>query len=297
MSENPKNENTQQKNASNSNGPMILMGIALVGILGIGGFGMYKMTDSVASIQSEVSSLRSEVNQVAANQPSPKEFQKSVAETLEALASKKQQEMVDAKYAKYDAAVDPVPEDKSIYGNVNARFTLVEFSDLECPYCKKFHDTAKAIVDSSGGNINWQWKHLPLGFHNPAAREEALAAECVREQQGNRGFWVFLDDVFANSRGNGQGVPDLDGLIAGVGADVQKAQQCMDEGRYDDKIDADLQMAVSHGINGTPATFVVDNKTGRSHMLSGAQPAPAIMAVIKRLIAEEKESQEESEQS
>ena len=63
------------------------------------------------------------------------------------------------------------------------------------------------------------------------------------------------------------------------------------------EIDADLQMAVSHGINGTPATFVVDNKTGRSHMLSGAQPAPAIMAVIKRLIAEEKESQEESEQS
>ena len=187
-----------------------------------------------------------------------------------------------------------MPGGKSIYGNVNARFTLVEFSDLECPFCKRFHETPKQLVDNSKGNVNWQWKHLPLGFHNPAAKRQAMAAECVREQKGNKAFWVFIDDVFQHSRGNGQGVPNLAALVEGVGADVDQVQECMSEGRYSDKIDQEAQQAANNGINGTPATFVVDNTTGKTQLLTGAQPPQAIMAAIRKMMAEQEEAQAEA---
>lgn len=280
---------TNQQIAITPKGLAITIALAIAVIVAILFVGVRFINATSDQINTSIASLKKEVAAIASAKQDPVAFEAAVARSLESLAARKQQEMVEAKYAKYQAAAETVPGDKSIYGNVNARFTLVEFSDLECPYCKRFHNTPKEIVDASQGNINWEWKHLPLSFHNPAARKEALAAECVREQQGNRGFWVFLDDVFANSRGNGQGVPDLDGLIAGVGADVQKAQQCMDEGRYDDKIDADLQMAASNGINGTPATFVVDNTTGRHQLLTGAQPAAAFMAAIRKMMAETNE--------
>ncbi len=273
-----------------TNTATIMLGAALVGVLGIAGFGMYSMTSSVAGLKNEVTELRTEVNANAQEQLSPKEFQKAVADSLEQLAQKKKQEQLEAKYAQYDQAAEKVPGDKSIYGNVNARFTLVEFSDTECPFCKRFHDTPKQLVDNSKGNVNWQWKHLPLGFHNPAAKRQAMAAECVREQKGNKAFWVFIDDVFQHSRGNGQGVPNLAALVEGVGADVDQVQECMSEGRYSDKIDQEAQQAANNGINGTPATFVVDNTTGKTQLLTGAQPPQAIMAAIRKMMAEQEEA-------
>jgi|TARA_Y100000310_G_scaffold345477_2_gene465407 protein-disulfide isomerase len=277
-----------------TNTATIMLGAALVGVLGIAGFGMYSMTSSVAGLKNEVTELRTEVNANAQEQLSPKEFQKAVADSLEQLAQKKKQEQLEAKYAQYEQAAEKVPGDKSIYGNVNARFTLVEFSDLECPFCKRFHETPKQIVDNSKGNVNWQWKHLPLGFHNPAAKRQAMAAECVREQKGNKAFWVFIDDVFQHSRGNGQGVPNLAALVEGVGADVDQVQECMSEGRYSDKIDQEAQQAANNGINGTPATFVVDNTTGKTQLLTGAQPPQAIMAAIRKMMAEQEEAQAEA---
>lgn len=272
-----------------TNTATILLGAALVGVLGIAGLGMYSMTSSVAGLKNEVTELRAEVNANAQDQLSPKEFQKAVADSLEQLAQKKRQEQLESKYAQYDQAAEKVPEGKSIYGNVNARFTLVEFSDLECPFCKRFHETPKQIVENSKGNVNWQWKHLPLGFHNPAAKRQALAAECVREQKGNKAFWVFIDDVFQQSRGNGQGVPNLAALVEGVGANVDQVKECMSEGRYSDKIDQEAQQAANNGINGTPATFVVDNTTGKTQLLTGAQPPQAIMAAIRKMMAEQEE--------
>ncbi|MFC6674049.1 DsbA family protein [Marinobacterium aestuariivivens] len=277
----------KRQKKTKANGPMILMGAALIGVLGIASAGMFYTTKAVSALQAEVTELRVEVSEAAQNQTAPEDFQYAVARSLETLAQKKLKEQIDAKYEEYAAAAEPVPGGKSIYGNVNARFTLVEFSDLECPFCKRFHDTPKQIVDASKGNVNWQWKHLPLSFHNPAANQQALAAECVREQQGNQGFWVFLAEVFKHTRGNGQGVPALVEIIEGVGADVSEVRECMAEGRYNDKIEADTQQAVSHGINGTPATFVIDNTTGKTQLLTGAQPAQAIMAAIRKMMAEQ----------
>ncbi|ALZ82595.1 protein-disulfide isomerase (plasmid) [Aeromonas hydrophila] len=214
------------------------------------------------------------------------EFDTSVAASINKLVEQQQKDNISQKYAKFDAAAEQVGDGKHIYGDLNARFTLVEFSDIECPYCKRFHDTPKQLVDASKGNVNWQWKHMPLDFHNPAALKEAVAAECISEQKGNRGFWVFINDMFEQTQGNGAGVKDLAEVVTGVGADLRVFRECLATGQMDEKVQENIQQAKSLGINGTPATFVVDNKTGKSQLLGGAQPPEAIMAVMRKMMIE-----------
>ncbi|MFM5362265.1 DsbA family protein [Aeromonas veronii] len=214
------------------------------------------------------------------------EFDTSVAASINKLVEQQQKDNISQKYAKFDAAAEQVGDGKHIYGDLNARFTLVEFSDIECPYCKRFHDTPKQLVDASKGNVNWQWKHMPLDFHNPAALKEAVAAECISEQKGNRGFWVFINDMFEQTQGNGAGVKDLAEVVTGVGADLRVFRECLATGKMDEKVQENIQQAKSLGINGTPATFVVDNKTGKSQLLGGAQPPEAIMAVMRKMMIE-----------
>jgi protein-disulfide isomerase len=261
----------------------------LLGLVGTG-FGIYQFVKE-KDLAQEIANVKSTVNQVKDAEgvtfKSKAEFEAAVAESINKFVAQKQQADIDQKYAaQFEAAPEKVEEGKHIYGDLGARFTLVEFSDMECPFCKRFHDTPKQIVDASKGNVNWQWKHMPLDFHNPAAHKEALAAECIAEQKGNRGFWVFVNDIFHHTQGNGGGVADLASVVTGVGADLDAFRECLGSGKYEDKVEADIQKAKSYGVNGTPATFVVDNHTGKSKLLGGAQPAQAIMAVMRKMMIE-----------
>ena len=225
------------------------------------------------------------------------EFNAAVAKAFNKFVDDKKKALTQEKLQKYTAAPSTVANGKHIYGSTDARFTLVEFSDMECPFCKRFHDTPKQIVDASKGNVNWQWMHLPLGFHNPAAKDEAIASECVAEELGNRAFWAFLGDVFSLSRGNGQGVANLSEVATDLGADKAKFLECISSGRFEDKVNEHVQKAQSQGIGGTPATVVVDNQTGKFQLVSGAQPAQALMAAIGKLKAEAEETAEDQNSS
>ncbi|AJB55161.1 DsbA family protein [Enterobacter roggenkampii] len=267
------------------------LGVIAAIILGLAGtgFGIYQFVKEKELAQ-EIANVKSTVNQVKGTEgvtfKSKAEFEAAVAESINKFVAQKQQADIDQKYAKFEAAPEKVDDGKHIYGAPSARFTLVEFSDMECPFCKQFHDTPKQIVDASKGNVNWQWKHMPLDFHNPTAHREALAAECIAEQKGNRGFWVFVNDIFHHSQGNGAGVADLASVVTGVGADLDEFRDCLGSGKHEDKVEADIQKAKSYGVNGTPATFVVDNQTGKSQLLGGAQPAQAIMAMMRKMMIE-----------
>lgn len=220
------------------------------------------------------------------------EFNSAVAKAFNKIVEDKQKAMAQTKLQKYTAAPEFVPDGKHIYGSIDARYTLVEFSDLECPYCKRFHNTPKQFVDASKGNVNWQWMHYPLDFHNPAAADQAIASECISEQLGNRAFWAFLNDVFVQSRGNGQGVPNLTDVATEIGADSGKFMECISSGKYQQKIQEHMQKAASQGIKATPATFVVDNQTGKMQLVPGAQPVQALMAAVSKLKAEAEEEAE-----
>lgn len=235
------------------------------------------LTRAITKIAQQVEDLKAENSK----QPSEEDFNKAVARAIDAYGQQRQKELREAKLQEYANAPDNLIKGKRIYGNPQARFTLVEFSDLECPYCKRFHSTPKELVDSSNGLINWEWRHLPLEFHNPAAKVQAHAAECVGEFAGNKAFWVYINDIFTHSSGNGQGASNLLSLATDLGVDAEDFKECMQSARYEQKIEEDIAMAISLGINGTPATILTDNHTGSTQLLGGAQPKKAFINAIK----------------
>lgn len=92
--------------------------------------------------------------------------------------------------------IRPVSPDDHILGNADAKIIVVEYSDLECPFCKVFHNTMHQVVEKSNGDVAWVYRHYPISGLHPKAFLEALATECAWEQKGNDGFWKYTDQLF-----------------------------------------------------------------------------------------------------
>ncbi|MDI3944286.1 thioredoxin domain-containing protein [Pseudomonas aeruginosa] len=112
--------------------------------------------------------------------------------------------------------VKELPANHSLYGDAKARWTINEYADLECPFCKVYTPRLKRWVDSHP-DVNLVWRHLPLQMHGEAARHQARLVECAGIQGGAKAFWSAIDAIFAQSAGNGGGLaggtldfPELD---------------------------------------------------------------------------------------
>lgn len=91
----------------------------------------------------------------------------------------------------------PLTASDHVLGDVNAPVTVIEYSDLECPFCIRFHDTQETIMKEYAGKIKWVHRHFPLNFH-ASAKPYAYAAECANEVGGNDAFWKMVDYIFKN---------------------------------------------------------------------------------------------------
>src|SRR3989344_1332658 len=89
----------------------------------------------------------------------------------------------------------PVSDSDHILGDKNAPVKIVEFSDTECPFCKRFHVTMQQVVKDSNGQTAWVYRHFPLDQLHSKARKEAEATECVAELGGNEKFWAYLNRI------------------------------------------------------------------------------------------------------
>lgn len=176
--------------------------------------------------------------------------------------------------------IKPVTDKDHIRGNKDAKVSLVEYSDLECPFCKSFHPTMQEIMKTYGDDVKWVYRHYPLSFH-ANAQKEAEAAECVAEQKGNDAFWSFIDKIFERTTSNGTGLAldKLGPLAAEVGANQGDFQKCLDGGKYAQHVTDEMADGTTGGVSGTPSTFIVDS-TGEAKLVVGAQPASAFKTVI-----------------
>ena len=172
-----------------------------------------------------------------------------------------------------------------IYGDPNAPISLIEYSDSECPFCKRFHQTAKQIVDAYQGKVNWVYRHFPLSMHNPVAQKQAEAAECANELGGNDGFWKYNDTIYARTRSNGNGFPitALVPLATELGFDTERFRQCLESGRQANRVKEDINEGIQIGVTGTPATFLLNNKTGDVRVKTG-QKLEAFKADIEKML-------------
>lgn len=208
---------------------------------------------------------------------------KNYVERQRAEAAQRQQREGNARAA----AVRPVTIGRDhVFGDINAEVSLIEYSDFECPYCKRFHGTAKQLVESFKGRINWVYRHFPLEFHNPAAQRQAEAAECVAELGGNDSFWTYADLIYAATPSNGKGVPaeKLPEMAASVGVDRAKFAECLRSGRMTARVKEDFTEGQAIGIQGTPGNILRNNRTGATTVRQGALPFERMKAAIDPLL-------------
>jgi predicted DsbA family dithiol-disulfide isomerase len=92
--------------------------------------------------------------------------------------------------------LDPVTSDDHIFGNKDAEVTIVEYTDMECPFCARVHPTMKKLVEDYDGKVNWVVRHYPLDAIHENARLKAEAAECAWEQGGDEAFFKYTDELF-----------------------------------------------------------------------------------------------------
>ena len=180
-------------------------------------------------------------------------------------------------------AVDPQRD--HIFGNPEAPITLVEYSDFECPYCKRFHPMVVQLMENNPDKIRWVYRHFPLGFHNPGAQKQAEASECVAELDGNDAFWAYSDFIYQRTKAGGNGFPleNLRPLAEEIGVDGNAFDECLMSGRMTARVQEDLENGAQSGVKGTPASFLL-NRDGEVRFVSGALPVENLQAVVDELL-------------
>lgn len=182
----------------------------------------------------------------------------------------------------------PITSADHIRGNPDAPVKIVEYSDTECPFCKRFHPTMQQVMDEYGdsGKVAWVYRHFPLDQLHKKARKEAEATECAAELGGNDGFWKYLDRLMEITPANdGLDPAELPNIAAYVGLDVQQFNTCLANGTYAQKVEAHVQNAIATGGNGTPWSIVV-GPNGTKYPLSGAQPYQSVKQLIELALTE-----------
>ena len=179
-------------------------------------------------------------------------------------------------------AMKAISSSDHIRGNPDAPVKIVEYSDTECPFCKRFHGTMKEVMDEYGkdGKVAWVYRHFPLDQLHSKARKEAVALECANEQGGNDEFWSYADRLYEiTPANNGLDPAELPKIAQYVGLDVAKFNTCLASTKYDQHIEDEVQNATATGGNGTPWSIVV-GKNDKKYPLSGAQPLTAVKQLI-----------------
>ncbi|MEK7531187.1 MAG: thioredoxin domain-containing protein [Patescibacteria group bacterium] len=179
--------------------------------------------------------------------------------------------------------VPPVTAEDHRLGSPDAPITIIEYSDLDCPFCKQFHATMKEIMNEYGaaGKVAWVYRNFPLAQLHPNAPKLAEASECVAEQLGNEGYWKFLDVLFThaplNEKTDMTKIADYAGE-AGV-SDIAAFQSCFDSGRMSEKVQKEFNDAVASGGQGTPHNILI-TKSGKAIPIAGAQPYATVKSII-----------------
>ncbi len=211
------------------------------------------------------------------------QYQGSVVDTNQQ-APAGNQNIADAGQPEAQAiTVVPVTEKDWVRGNRNAAVSIIEYSDTECPFCKRLHPTLQKLEKDYAGKVNWVYRHAPLVQLHSKAPKEAEATECAGEQKGNDGFWKYLDALFEKTpANNGLDPAELPKIARSVGLDVERFDTCLASGKYAEKVAEQLRQAEAAGLQGTPYSIIVagDQKIP----LVGAVPEASFKAAIDPLL-------------
>ena len=267
------NKITKKKNSSWQFIIIVVQAILIVGIL-IGTTFNYSKTNSIEEKINKIDSFFEQNAQGYGTQES---------------TNNQREESQDTQRGQNTGLKVEVSEDDDPYlGNEDAKVTVIEFSDYQCPLCRKYWTESypqlkEEYIDT--GKINYVFRDFPLNFH-PGAPLAAVAANCVREQKGNEGYFEFHDLIFEeqNKLGTGTiqfGEKEVLLWVEKVNdLNQEEFTTCYNDPVQLEEVEADFEAGQEAGVSGTP-TFFINGK-----QLTGAQPYSVIKAEIEQALSE-----------
>lgn len=179
-------------------------------------------------------------------------------------------------------------DDDPMKGNPNAPITIIEFSDYECPFCKKFYTDTLPLIEENyinTGKVNFVYRDFPIQSIHPNAVSTAMAAECADDQEM---FWPYHDMIFENKstweKQRGQSlVSELVQYADVLGLDTKEFTICLESNKHLDEVRNDLQDGQSYGITGTPGFFIGNDNSGYIKV-SGAKPYQAFAEILGEML-------------
>lgn len=180
-----------------------------------------------------------------------------------------------------DVKVPAVTSSDHIRGNAKAKVMVVEYSDLECPFCKQFHASVKtALAKFKSDEVAWVYRHYPLDAIHPNARKMAEATECAAELGGNDAFWKFTDAIFEQTPAGGKfSMTELPNIAQSLGLSRSAFESCLSSGKYAKKVEEQYQGGITAGVRGTPHSILITAKGNSS--VGGAVPAETLENAIR----------------
>lgn len=175
-----------------------------------------------------------------------------------------------------------------VAGNKDSKVVFVEYSDLECPYCKELQiKTMKNIQTKYSDTVAFNYRHFPLAFHTLAPKESE-GSLCVREQN-QENYKKFLDRIYEITRGNNTLNPEDLGVTAKLlGTDMTKWNACMKNSTYANYVQKDIQDGLDAGVDSTPNMFVLIRQSDGTYKIvtkiAGARDEKYISKVIDQAI-------------
>ncbi len=167
-------------------------------------------------------------------------------------------------------------------GDLNAKVTVIEFSDFQCPYCQQhFLEAEPALQEQfvDSGQVLWVFKHFPLSIH-PQAPAAAAAAECASDQGK---FWEMHDALFADQQkwSISDPTPVFEELAAGIGLDAEAFSACMTADDAAARVTSDMNDGAPF-VQGTPTFIVLAN--GQGQIIPGALPLETFQQVLQQVL-------------
>ncbi|MFT3767611.1 MAG: thioredoxin domain-containing protein [Minicystis sp.] len=145
------------------------------------------------------------------------------------------------------------------FGPADAKLTIVEYSDFECPFCGRAATAVDKLKEKYGSKVRFVFRQFPLQMHSHAE----LAAEAALAAQAQGKFWAFHDLLFQNQRDLERA--SLEKFAQKAGLDMAKFKKALDEHTYADAVKADMKLGMEAKVSGTPSMFIgterVENAT------------------------------------
>jgi protein-disulfide isomerase len=180
--------------------------------------------------------------------------------------------------------ITPVSPKDHIRGNPNAPIKIVEYVDLECPYCKRFHFVMQQIISTYADKVAWVFRHNPIPQLHSKAFLEAVSSECAFEQGGDDIFWKYVDEIFKITPSNNNlDLSKLEVIAKNLNLDVEKFNSCISSGRYEQKVKSDIEDALKTGPQATPYSVVIFNGTP-VESIEGAYDFNSVKAILDSLL-------------